>query len=160
MKIYLIGNTKEEIARSLTDKHVYTLTKFYAEVLVSLHTEKTYLGDLAFNKLKANHNVYNWVSESKQNYIWLYELFVAVATEYKLRYNKDHMSYINLNRTLVKVPKLPDVGLTAYKHNIPKKYLLSNELDTHRNYYANEKIRFATWRPPSEVPSWIINFKR
>lgn len=160
MKIYLIGSTKEEIARDLSDKHVFTLITQYSELLSSIHKQNTFLDDAVYNKYKNKNCVFNWVMSSRQNYMWLYELFVELSKEYKLRYHKDHMHFVNLNFTLAKIPLLPDIGLTKYTTNIPKKYIMENELDTHRNYYANEKIKFATWRPPAVIPDWIIKFKR
>lgn len=160
MKIYLIGSTHSEIARALTDKHIFTLTKQYGDALSLFQREKSQVEDKLFQKYKDKNCVYNWVSKSKQNYIWLYELFVAIAIEYKLRYNKDHMSYVNLCHTLAKPPSLPDIGITQYETQIPHKYFLDDQLNTHRNYYANEKIKFATWRPPAVIPNWIIEFRR
>lgn len=160
MKIYLIGNTHSEIARALSDKHVFTLTTQYGNILSSFQRKKSHLENDLFSKSKNKNCVNKWVSLSKQNYLWLYELFVELAIEYKLRYNKDHMSYVNLCHALARPPDLPDIGITQYETHIPPKYVLDSQLNTHRNYYANEKIKFATWRPPAVIPSWIVEFRR
>jgi len=103
-----------------------------------------------------NHPSAQWCRESATNYKWLYTLFVALLDEYKHRYNKDHacVKLLNVlreppNRINMKPFTEPPPAMPDYCK------VVGNSVQSYRNYYVNEKKRFAKWtnRP---VPSWFI----
>ena len=102
-----------------------------------------------------NHPSAKWVRESKNNYLWLYELFIELCKEYTYRYNKVHLSEIKLKDVLKHPPKnISDNIFTPPPQAMPDKYKSNNPIDAYRNYYINEKSKIAKWTNRN-VPTWF-----
>lgn len=99
-----------------------------------------------------NHPCRKWVSESAENYRWLYKHLRALLWEYKYRYEKEH-KYEKLSKRLRVGPKLPEVGLTQPYLAMPLVYKQLDAVQSYRNYYIGEKAYFCKWKKDRR-PSW------
>jgi len=93
--------------------------------------------------------------ETKDNYMWHYKHFVALANEYKYRYNREHLSYTKLNDILRNPPKnIPDGGLTPFPQAMPDDAKDSDPVQAYRNYYGKYKQEIAVWKNGRPAPNW------
>jgi hypothetical protein len=52
---------------------------------------------------------------------------------------------------------IPDAGWVDPPPAMPDKYkVIGDSIQSYRNYYAGDKIAFATWKSPATIPSWFI----
>lgn len=112
---------------------------------------------LLYCRTHQHHPCTKWLIESRTNYLWLLEHVQGMHQEYKSRYRKVHRSYLQLIDIVCQIPlNYPEIGLTKFVLAMPDKYKVSDPIQSYRNYYIGDKLRFATWRLPSHVPDWII----
>jgi hypothetical protein len=91
-----------------------------------------------------NHPSGIWVRQSADNYMWLYNHFIALSEEYYQRYNKRHASELLLSGLLSKVPtNIARIGLTPMLVAITDTqwHVPNNPLQSYRNYYVGEKLK-------------------
>lgn len=110
-----------------------------------------------------NHPSAIWARESKQNYEWLYRLFLALC------YEKDHRYPGGPNNTLKQYgdflanpPKnIPDTGFTEPTSAMPAGYKVKrpdgsfDSVASYRRYYIGDKYHFAKWTNRS-IPRWFL----
>ena len=75
--------------------------------------------------------------------------------EYTLRYDRVHLSWTKLNKYLNFTPKnIPDGIRTPQPQCMPDYCKTEKDvIKAYRNYYINEKSRFAVWKHASQ-PDW------
>lgn len=115
------------------------------------------LDDTLYSATHINHPSAIWVRHSKQNYIWLYRLFLELLDEYTYRYGKRHKCQ-DLEYPLSLLPEnIPDVGFTEPTPAMPDQYKVpGNSVKSYHNYYNGEKTRMFSWKNRN-APKWIIN---
>lgn len=111
-----------------------------------------------------NHPCTIWTRESAENYFWHLELMNCLLIEYTSRYQKHHKSEPVCHWLGENVPvNFPKKGRTPFaicmnedykvKDNVTNEY---DVVESYRNYYNIDKVRFAKWEPRSKAPSWFI----
>lgn len=103
-----------------------------------------------------NHPSAIWARHSARNYLWLFDMFVALQNEYTYRYGKVHkcamllkpLSGLPTNISLKAdwtepTPAMPD------QYKVP-----GNSLKSYHNYYNGEKQRMFSWKA-RPVPEFI-----
>lgn len=102
-----------------------------------------------------NHPSAVWVRQSKNNYVWLYDLFAALLYEYTYRYGKTHKCTSMLD-ALAEIPyNLADTDFTEPTPAMPDQYKVpGNSVQSYHNYYNGEKQRMFSWKK-RDVPSFI-----
>lgn len=159
------------------DKHCVKMILEYAQLLSTAH--RVLDGDLSVGVSKTgrkqtryilpdnrestlysathiNHPSAVWARKSARNYLWLYDMFVAVLKEYTYRYEKVHKCSMLLN-SLAGLPKniSLDDDFTEPTPAMPDQYKVAgNSIESYKNYYLGEKTRMFSWKK-REVPSWI-----
>ena len=106
-----------------------------------------------------NHPSAIWARYSKDNYVWLFDLFCALIVEYRYRYGKIHKCAGMIN-TLAEIPdQLPDIGFTEPTPAMPEDLKVPGDsILSYRRYYIKNKQHLASWsgkinsRP---VPEWF-----
>lgn len=122
------------------------------------------LDDMFKNKLlyeatHINHPCAIWTRESSQNYSWLSNLLIDLCEEYTHRYDKHHkVEQSGLCFVLHKnIPKnIPNKEFTLPPRAMPDIYKTENVVESYRNYYMGDKIRFAKWKN-RQRPSWFTS---
>lgn len=103
-----------------------------------------------------NHPCSIWARESIENYIYLYNFFIALSEEYKFRYKREHLSFTKLKDFLKYPPSnIPIKSMTIKPQAMPDKYKNESAIIAYRNYYNGEKRDLFSWGP-RQIPEWVI----
>jgi hypothetical protein len=180
MNIFVLDEDPVVSARYHCDQHVIKMIIEYAQLLSNahrvldgvqkqgfspsgrnqkqwIHPDRT-LNDKLYKTSHVNVGVALWVRESKDNYDWLFNLFVELDKEFVRRYNKkeSHKSVRDLADILHYTPdNIPNIGMTDPYLAMPDCFKNHNAVQAYRNFYIGDKVRFATWKN-TEKPYWYI----
>jgi hypothetical protein len=179
MNIFYLDNDPTTCAQMHNDKHVVKMILEYAQLLSTAHrildgTEFTgvsktgrkqtrfVLSDsresVLYSSTHANHPSAIWVRKSYENYVWLYQLFLAVLKEYTHRYGKLHAceKLVDVLRTSpTNIPK--GVGFTEPTPAMPDEVkIVGSSLASYKNYYIKNKAHLASWKKRN-IPEWYAN---
>lgn len=94
-----------------------------------------------------HHPCTMWVQESKDNFIWLVNMSLALCQNYTKRHNGQkhkseaiiRLAYSYLNNLSFKCP-----GLTRIKQAMPENYKSNNSVKAYLRYYIYEKSKLFT----------------
>lgn len=155
MNIFYLHENPVTAARYHCDKHVVKMILEYAQLLSTAHHILD--GDDApegiYKCTHKNHPSAVWVRQSKDNYMWTFDLLNWLLTEYTERYNKIHKTS-RLIPELVQPPvNIPDTGFTQPPQCMPDEYKCDDAVEAYRNYYIGDKASFAVWKY-SAPPMW------
>lgn len=172
MNIFVLDNDPATAARMMCDKHVIKMILESCQLMSTAHhvldgeplevnnKNRKYKTYVCTNKniCKAtmiNHPCTIWVRESRSNYIWLWKHTYGLCKEYTRRYNKIHAMESMLLHELDAPPVNISKGkLTPFAQAMPEQYYHENAVVAYRQYYINEKVRFAKWKN-TEEPEWF-----
>ena len=182
MNIFYLSENPKEAAIFHLDKHVVKMILETAQILCTAHrlldgtqqqtTKITKTGatkastryvlpnptleDTFYKTTHINHPCSIWCRTSINNYMWLYELFVALCDEYTHRYGKKHKTDILLRDPLKNAPQsISDAPFTHPAQAMPDEYKHSDPVIAYRNYYTGAKAKFAAWTL-RETPNWFV----
>lgn len=178
MNIFYLDHDVNTCAAYHVDKHVVKQILEYAQLLSTAHRvidgypveEKNaighklvryYIGDdrdnILYKSTHINHPSAVWVRESKENYLWLFNLFTALLKEYTYRYGKHHATE-RLIDVLSTAPKLiADKPFTQPTPAMDLEFIVSKDsIINYKNYYINGKSHLLqyTKRP---MPDWLVD---
>jgi len=116
---------------------------------------------LLYSATHLNHPSAVWVRKSKQNYLWLANMLVALCEEYTYRYGKIHkVERDGLADVLLKnIPhNIGNSGFTQPTPAMPDEVKIPGDsMASYHNYYINNKTHLASWRGKinsRNVPGW------
>jgi hypothetical protein len=120
------------------------------------------LDSILYKATHKNHPSAVWVRQSKENYLWLCNLTIALCDEYTYRYGKIHKcdSEGLIFVFLKNIPKnIPDVPFTEPPQAMPDECRISGDsISAYRNYYINNKQHLASWQGKvnsRNAPEWF-----
>ena len=149
MNIFVLDTCPYQAAQYACDKHVVKMILESAQMLCAVHPE----GTAPYKRSFYNHPCTKWVRESKDNYDWLIKHAYELCTEYTRRYGKVHKSEEVIEWCDENRPELPDNGLTEQPTCMPDYCKVESVVESYRNYYINEKAKFAKWKD-GNIPTW------
>lgn len=160
MNIFVLDKNPVLAARYHVDKHVVKMVLETAQLLSNAH--RIWDGNTeVYKPTHINHPCSKWVAENRNNYLWTYQLFAALSSEYTFRYDKTHKSYSDLSLILCNYPR----NLVQYGENnicsdrplcMPDDCKIENNVvASYRKYYMIGKNKFAKWKN-RETPDWWI----
>lgn len=171
MNIFVLHDQPRECAEMLCNKHVCKMSIEYGQLLLNAHYVVS-RGQCEPNPLKyrpvfVNHPSSIWVADNVCNYLWLLQVTIATWLEYKYRFGKDHKC-----SQLLEYVAVPPSGIKTWTTQatpppqcMPEDYRIpqttpnanrwQNTVRAYREYYIQEKYRFAKWttRLP---PEWYV----
>lgn len=180
MNIFVLDHDPYIAAKSLCDKHVVKMIVETAQMASTVHrvydgtptVELTAKGRkvkrythpnpqwdaILCKAVMVNHPCTKWAFESLHNYNWMVHHGYALCKEYTHRYNKIHSMQELYEKYLYEIPHgffhIDVLTRTEFAQAMPDKYKVQGDaVAAYRNYYINEKSRFAKWTK-SEVPIW------
>lgn len=112
---------------------------------------------ILYSATHVNHPSATWVRQSKENYIWLANLLVALCEEYTHRYGKTHkvvrdgLCYALLHVVPSNIPDKPFTEPTPAMPDDVK--VVGNSIASYRNYYIKNKTHLANWKK-RPIPEW------
>ena len=174
MNIFVLDNDAATSARMMCDKHVIKMILESCQLLSTAHhvldgeelfivsNKRKYKSYICTKKniCKAtmiNHPCTIWTRQTRANYLWLWRHAYALCKEYTRRYGKVHKMESMLMDELYDPPvNISKAKLTPFAQAMPEQYQHENAIVAYRQYYINEKIKFARW-DYSEEPEWFTN---
>jgi hypothetical protein len=159
MNIFYVNENPTDAAICLPDKLVVKMPLESAQMLSTAH--RVLDGDERADTLglyktaMKNHPCTIWVRETSDNYMWLYEHFYALCSEYTTRYGREHLSFTKLNDKLCNLPLNITIShKTTMPQAMPDEYKCQDTIKAYRDYVVNEK-HYAQWtKLPERQPSW------
>lgn len=158
MNIFFVYLNAKLAARSLCDKHIIKLALETAQLLSTTMHIVSGFDENIYKMTHVNHPCAIWVRHSQENFKWTIEHGLELCYEYTRRYNKNHKSqavieYIQKHFDIKKIEKkqftMPPVCM-------PEQYKISQDpIICYREYYLNNKARFAKWKNVSP-PNWYL----
>jgi hypothetical protein len=110
---------------------------------------------LLYKASHIHHPCSVWARANINNYMWLYELFVALCDEYTFRYGKIHKSYTLLRDVLSSPPyNISKDPFTQPAQAMPAEYKHEDPVQAYRQYYIGAKRTFARWTKRTR-PEWF-----
>jgi len=155
MNIFFLDRDIAKNVRYHNDKHVVKMCLEYAQQLNTVVAVLS--GTAIYRPTHQQHPCVLWLMESREHWLWLKKLSLALGEEYTYRYGRRHKAIEEVVKKL-KTPKLPDVGwLSDPPQAMPEKYRGTDTVAAYRRYYQNDKARFSTWKK-RPTPSFMKNY--
>ncbi len=162
------------------DKHVCKMVIEYAQLLSTTHRVldgQMYIGKTVNNRnikrwrllderesrlmkpTMMNHPSAIWLRQSRENYIWLYNMWCELQKEFTYRYGKIHAT-ARLIPDLARVPDNCPIGqFTGPTPAMPDECkVLGNSLKSYHIYYATKKEHLWSWSGKinsRQRPTWL-----
>jgi len=111
-----------------------------------------------FHAAHMNHPSCIWTRASKENYMYLFELYSASLKEYTKRYGKEHGSARPLPFLQTPPENIVSLGLQEIPQAMkmyPECMVPGDSIRAYRNYYNIAKHGFAKWKH-NDPPPWFI----
>lgn len=155
MNIFVVDENPIIAAQQLCNKHVIKLILEGAQLLATAHhvLEEDEAPEGIYKATHINHPCSIWARETDSNYRWLYLHTKALAEEYTFRYNRVHATKKMLTPLHDSPRGIPEGPLTPFRMAMPDQYKSDNPVESYRQYYINEKARFAKWKV-RQPPEW------
>ena len=181
MNIFILDEDPRTAASMHCDKHVPKMVVESAQMLSTAHRmldgvetkkrsksgktmSKYYmLGDTRehhlYNAVHFNHPCTVWTRESSQNYLWHYELFIALCDQFTKRYGKIHLTDRSLREHLKTTPNnIPDIEMTPFRlamKSNPECMDESDPVESYRKFYMTKQERFKMEWKNAQTPHWF-----
>jgi len=156
MNIFVVDEDPIIAAKQLCDKHVVKMIVEGCQMLSTIHhlANGNLINQNLYKSSFKNHPCTIWARQSVDNYLWLANHTLELASEYTRRYNKIHKAYTLSYWFVDNIPtNIYNVGLTEFAQAMPDKYKNTDSVFAYRQYYIHEKSRFAKWKF-TDAPEW------
>lgn len=137
MNIFVLDLNINKCTQYHVNKHVVKMILESAQMLSNCHYYDDNTGP--YKKIHYNHPCSIWVRSSKQNYKWLYCLFLSLLDEYTFRYEKIHKCSRLIDVLKICPDYISDLKLTPFAQAMPDKYKHRDIVTAYRQYYLGEK---------------------
>lgn len=186
MNIFYLDPDPKICAEMHLDKHVVKMIIEYAQLMSTAHRvldgeeytdltangrrikrwrmQDSYMEQGLMKASHINHPSGIWVRASKENYMWLCQMWLWLMKEYTHRYGKHHacesrVEYLmDAPKNILKdnfyppTPAMPpEVKILSANPIAGRKY---DVLKSYHNYYIQNKAHFAKWTK-REIPLWF-----
>ena len=158
MNIFYFYDSPVASAEAQPDKMLVKMPLETAQMLCTAHREldgDEYADEVGlYKRAYWNHPCTVWARQTKLNYLWLYTHFLALGSEYKFRYGREHASITKLAKPLQKVPdNILNEGMTPLAQAMPHEYKNDDPIKAYRDYCTHEK-HYAKWEKGRAKPDW------
>lgn len=128
----------------------------------NIHGHTIFKDSVFYRDTHGNHPCSIWCRETVDNYLWLYNLTVALCDEYYHRYGQHKPAPVQhkvrrdgLLDMLATPPRnIPCGTLTPFPQAMPDQYKAADAVQAYRNYYLGEKRDMLNYTN-REAPRWI-----
>lgn len=156
MNIFILDQDPVKAAEYLCDKHVIKMILESIQMLCTVNRLGGSTDNTLYKATHVKHPCVIWLCESASNYEWLVRHLESMHNQYKLRYNKQHKSFIGLYHIVKNPPPwLKDMGLTKFALAMPESYKKEDPVLSYRLYYICCKLKICTWKYPAVEPFWV-----
>lgn len=179
MNIFVLDRDPRIAAKQQCDRHVVKMILESAQMLSTAHrvldgeveVRKSKSGkttvkywrlpdkreQLLYNAVHVNHPCTVWCRAGDENYKWLYDHFIHLCEEYKLRYNRTHKTETLLREALQQCPSnISRKQLTSFALAMPEEYKTSCPVESYHRYYKSKQTQFKMVWTQACVPPWFF----
>jgi len=157
VNIFFIHRDPAVAAQEHCNKHVVKMVLEYAQLLSTAHqTFSPVHIDGLYRKTHYNHPSARWARETGAQYRWLYQLYVALCSEYTHRYDREHLS-----GRLIGALSKPPMQIAGSDFWSDPPLCMPNEhkgagdaVECYRHYYRVGKKHILDYKRRS-VPEWL-----
>ena len=159
MNIFYFYDSPIKSAEAQPDKMLVKMPLETAQMLCTAHrivgSEEYCNKHNLYKEAYKNHPCTIWARECSANYLWLYAHFLALGSEYKFRYGREHASITKLKMPLVRLPANIKMAYekTPPALAMPDQYKTKDPVKSYRNYCIAEKT-YAQWNKNRPKPNW------
>lgn len=165
MNIFALDINPSLAAQYHANKHLSKMILESAQLLCTAHhvldgANCPFL-DLLYKKTHTNHPSALWVRESKENYMWLFQLMLALNNEWQFRYGHtvnhktiDKLASGTTNNLSIPPQNIPNIPQTPFAIVMPDEYKDIDAVVSYRNYYRDGKKDLLEFGKRGE-PSWL-----
>ena len=162
MNIFYLNKDPQIAAIEHNDKHCVKMVLEYAQMLSTAH--RVCDGDdradslSLYKRAHLNHPSTVWTRDNQAQYIWLYQLFIALADEYTYRYEKKHATDLLLRDVLEQPPDKirRDKPFKQPPQCMPDEYKCYDSVIAYHQFYMGEKAHFSKWKK-RDRPKWFVS---
>jgi len=155
INIFVLDLDPNKSAKYHCDQHVVKMVLETAQMVSTALRARGYAEGL-YKSSYPSHPCTVWAGETEGNLAWLNMLGLALAAEYTNRYGKTHASERVFWRAEEYIDELPFEHETPRPLAMPDQYKTNKVVQSYRNYYIGEKLKFARYeRAP--VPEWLAS---
>ena len=151
MNIFFLHRDPSRAAKAQCDKHVVKMVLETAQMLSTGAHKFKYTGVTGLYKpAYENHPMTQWVSLTKNNYMWTCEHGLALSKEYTVRYKKFHACQQVIDAIRELYPSLSSFkNITDPPQCMPDKFKQDDFVRAYRDYYVH---KIGQWKSP---PKWF-----
>ena len=154
MNIFITNICPVKSAQNLDDKRVIKMILESAQLLSTAIRYFNIEHKDLYKSTHVNHPSSVWVRQSKQNYMWTFNHYMALCNEYTNRYGKVHKSE-SLKYLLKEYSSvLPDIGLTDFANCARNKEHGLDYTNEDCVFTAYQKYLNARWETDKREPTW------
>ena len=141
----------KEGGKSLSDFKKASLAKDWCKQNFSADRHPPY----SFTHVR--HPCTTWTAAKTENYLWHIRLCEELLTEYTRRYKRRHKSHDVFDWLAANVPQnFADGPMDPHPQCMPDDCKVPGDpVQAYRNYYSNNKRKFAKWEPHAKTPYWF-----
>ena len=134
------------------DQHVVKMPLESAQLLCTAFED----GTAPYRWTHYRHPCGIWTRASRGNFLWLIVHALALADEYHFRYGKEHRSreVVVWCEAHIDAVNFSTEELTPFAIAMPEHYKCADAVASYRNFYVQEKSRFARWARGRAIPDW------
>jgi len=176
MNIFYLDSDPKTCAEMHCDKHVVKMIIEYAQLMSTAHRildgqeyvsltssgrkirrwQHPLLESSLMKASHVNHPSAIWTRASKENYRWLYDMWICLLEEYTHRYGRRHACE-QYREVLYRCPStISGKPFTSPTPAMPDECkVLGDSLSSYKKFYVEKKARFARWTN-RQVPIWFI----
>lgn len=158
MNIFVLCRNPVHAAQDHCDRHVVKMIIESAQMLSFAHhaVGSKIQNMYANSRGHMQHPCTLWVRESSANYLWLYELAMALSAEYTDRYGRVHKTEREVLRHLWRVPPgYANTFLTPHAQCMPEHLRRADPVEAYRDLYVTKLFTHKGYRH-SPTPLWLL----
>lgn len=164
MNIFTTSTCPKTAAFDHSDKHLVKMILESAQLLSTAHHLEGEASDIPgiYKVTHENHPSAVWTRSSRANYLWTYDLFVALCSDYRARYGRIHKTDDKLRTHLMTVPRhITSRDLTPPPACMPDEFKVHAEgewpTESYRLYLARGKswLTVDSFRRRPGAPAWF-----
>ncbi len=164
MNIFVLDANPIEAARMMCDKHIPKMVVETAQMMASALRRHGATDDIMplakttgrpYKGGYQHHPCTVWCGDTQMNYLWLAEHGRTLSAEYTMRFGKIHACSSAIQHMEQYFHMIPVGILTEFAQAMPDDFKVRGDaVSAYRNYYSNDKRRFASWNKGTPAPQW------
>jgi hypothetical protein len=170
VNIFYLDHNPSKCSKYYYDSHVNKIIIEIAQLLYCIHYEQDKIDgverELGYKRtkvIKPKSYPYLWIKETRENYLYTYNLGINLIKEYKYRYGKNYHACEKHYKYLKNIPKfIKEIDLTDFvmTKNTIVYHKHFNLIEANRLAYVDYKLNYKYKYTKRIEPKWINKLKK